>query len=157
MARALLATLVALSFTGAASWHGAALRLRPTPSRTAAVTLCDAPAPKPKKRSVRYLREDEMEAHVAAAAREQGLDDSAAKMIAACSRNIYALGCLYHPDTVARIASVCSPAAKAGEPWAILLTNCIAGKMPRLRSQATAAARMAAAQRKRAAAPPAGA
>ena len=84
-------------------------RKRPASAKTAA-----ADGAKPKKRSVRYLREDEMEAHVAAAAREQGLDDSAAKMIAACSRNIYALGCLYHPDTVARIASVCSPAAKAG-------------------------------------------
>merc|ERR1740123_2797619 len=130
----------------------ARISLQHAPVRTA-----PAPKPKPKKRSVRYLREEEMEAHVAAAAREQGLDDSAAKVIASCSRNIYALGCMYHPDMVARLASVCSPAAKAGEPWAVLLTKCIAGKMPRLRSPATAAARMAAAQRKRPAAPPPGA
>ena len=59
--------------------HGAASAARVAAPARLALRITCAALRRPKKRSVRYLREDEMEAHVAAAACDQGLDDSAAK------------------------------------------------------------------------------
>jgi hypothetical protein len=80
------------------------------------------------------------------AAIEQGFEKAQALMLASCGRNIYALGCDYHPNTITLLQELCSKPANNGEPWAVLLQRCVAGQMPRLRSTETANARMAAAR-----------
>ena len=105
-----------------------------------------------KKVSVRYIPEQEMEQLAYNASLEQGFEESQAMMLAACCRNIYAIGAGYHPTTVTLIEEVCKAQAAKGEPWAVLMLELLAGRMPKLRSEKTAVARSAAAQRKRAAA-----
>ena len=80
------------------------------------------------------------------AAVAQGFDEAQAIMLASCGRNMYALGCDYHPSTITLLEELCKGPADAGEAWAILLQRCVAGQMPRLRSAETATARMAAAK-----------
>ena len=87
-----------------------------------------------------------MQENVQAAAIAQGFDEAQAVMLASCGRNMYALGCDYHPSTTTLLQELCRAPAEAGEPWALLLLRCVAGQMPRLRSAETAAARMAAAR-----------
>ena len=87
-----------------------------------------------------------METRVREAALAQGFDDAQALMLASCGRNVYAIGCNYHPSTITLLQEICREPAEAGEPWSQLLLRCIAGQMPRLRSTETAAARMAAAR-----------
>jgi len=87
-----------------------------------------------------------MEERVQAAALAQGFDEAQAVMLASCGRNMYALGCDYHPSTITLLQELCRKDAEAGEPWAVLLLRCVAGQMPRLRSAETASARMAAAK-----------
>lgn len=105
-----------------------------------------------KKVAVRYIPEQEMEQLAYNASLEQGFEEPQALMLAACCRNIYAIGSGYHPTTVTLIEEVCKTQADKGEPWAVLMIELLAGRMPKLRSEATAVARSAAAQRKRAAA-----
>ena len=95
---------------------------------------------------IRYIKETEMEERVQAAALAQGFDEAQAVMLASCGRNMYALGCDYHPSTITLLQELCRKDAEAGEPWAVLLLRCVAGQMPRLRSAETASARMAAAK-----------
>ena len=115
----------------------------------AAVRL-QGPKPKPKaprQRAVRYIPEEEMQAHVLAAATDAGFEEGQAMMLAACGRNIYAIGSGYHPNVVTILEEICrSAAAKEDGGWAILLQRCLDGSMPRLRSEQTANARMAAAR-----------
>ena len=66
-----------------------------------------------------------MEAAVA-----QGFDDGQAQMLVACGRNIYAIGCDYHPNTITLLQNLPKPADK-GESWAVLLSRCLGGQMPR--------------------------
>ena len=87
-----------------------------------------------------------MEERVQAAALAQGFDEAQAVMLASCGRNMYALGCDYHPSTITLLQELCRKPAEEGEAWATLLLRCIAGQMPRLRSSETAKARMAAAK-----------
>lgn len=87
-----------------------------------------------------------MENVVKQTATAQGFDDGQATMLAGCARNMYALGCDYHPSTITLLQELCRAPAEAGESWAVLLLRCIAGQMPRLRSAETAKARMAAAK-----------
>ena len=87
-----------------------------------------------------------MEAHVLESATAQGFDAGQAKMLAACARNVYAMGCGYHPNTITMLHELCRGDADRGEPWAVLLLRCVDGKMPRLRSTETANVRMAAAR-----------
>ena len=96
------------------------------------------------RRAVRYITAREMEANVQEAAREMGFDEGQALMLGSCGRNIYAMGCGYHMTTRTILEEICSNAAD--EPWALLLQRCMDGSMPRLRSEATASARMAAAR-----------
>ena len=102
-----------------------------------------------RKVSVRYITEDEMEALAYNASLQKGFEPSQAMMLAACTRNIYAIGTGYHPTTVTMIEEVCKEQAKEGAAWAVLMLELLAGRMPRLRSEKTAAARSAAAARKR--------
>ena len=88
----------------------------------------------------------EMEESVKAAALSQGFEEGQAIMLASCARNMYALGCDYHPSTITLLQELCRKPTEAGEAWAVLLLRCVAGQMPRLRSAETAAARMAAAK-----------
>ena len=101
---------------------------------------------------MRYIPELEMESNLRAAAIKQGFDAVQADMLAACGRNIYAMGCEYPPNTVTMLQEICRAAA-ADESWPVLLGKCIAGEMPRLRSAETATVRLqaakAAADRKR--------
>ena len=106
-------------------------------------------APASRKVSVRYITEDEMEALAYNASLQKGFEPSQAMMLAACTRNIYAIGTGYHPTTVTLIEEVCKEQAKEGAAWAVLMLELLAGRMPRLRSEKTAAARSAAAARKR--------
>ena len=106
-------------------------------------------APAGRKVSVRYITEDEMEALAYNASLQKGFEPSQAMMLAACTRNIYAIGTGYHPTTVTMIEEVCKEQAKEGAAWAVLMLELLAGRMPRLRSEKTAAARSAAAARKR--------
>ena len=96
-----------------------------------------------------------MQDHVRAAAVEQGFEEAQAEMLAACARNIYAIGCQYHPNTITILQEICKRASSDGEPWALLLQRCISGQMGRLRSDESAVARLqaarSAAQRRRAA------
>lgn len=98
-----------------------------------------------------------MGALVEQAAVAKGFDAEQATMLAACSRNIYAVGCGYHPSIVTSLEEICKGPAADGAGWAVLLLRCLDGQMPRLRSAETAAARLgaarAAAQRRKA--PPA--
>ena len=98
-----------------------------------------------------------MESLVREAAIGLDFDEGQANMLGACGRNIYAMGCGYHPTTVTILEEICN--ANTQESWAILLLRCLEGTMPRLRSEATATARMnaarAAAARRRAMAAPA--
>lgn len=86
-----------------------------------------------------------MQSHIEAAALAQGFDEAQAIMLACCGRNIYTLGCDYHPSTITLLQELCRGPVEANEPWAILLLRCVAGQMPRLRSAETASVRMAAA------------
>eukprot|EP00310_Coccolithus_braarudii_P009010 CAMPEP_0183360724 /NCGR_PEP_ID=MMETSP0164_2-20130417/55980_1 /TAXON_ID=221442 /ORGANISM="Coccolithus pelagicus ssp braarudi, Strain PLY182g" /LENGTH=129 /DNA_ID=CAMNT_0025535147 /DNA_START=102 /DNA_END=492 /DNA_ORIENTATION=+ len=104
-----------------------------------------------KGRAIRYIPESEMEKEVLNAAQSAGVEEGEARMFAACSRNVYGLGCVYPEPTLTRLESLCMPAAKEGEPWALLMVQCLRGKLPRLRSEPTASARMAAAKRRSAA------
>ena len=106
-------------------------------------------APASRKVSVRYISEEEMEALAYNASLQKGFEPSQAMMLAACTRNIYAIGTGYHPTTVTLIEEVCKEQAKEGAAWAVLMLELLAGRMPRLRSEKTAAARSAAAARKR--------
>ena len=87
-----------------------------------------------------------MEENVRGAALAQGFDETRAVMLASCGRNMYALGCDYHPNTITLLQELCRAPAEAGEPWATLLLRCVAGQMPRLRSAETAQVRMRAAK-----------
>jgi hypothetical protein len=118
-------------------------------SRQAARVDARMQAPASRKVSVRYISEDEMEALAYNASLQMGFEPSQAMMLAACTRNIYAIGTGYHPTTVALIEEVCKEQAKEGAAWAVLMLEVLAGRMPRLRSEKTAAARSAAAARKR--------
>lgn len=80
------------------------------------------------------------------AAREQGFEQTQALMLASCARNMYAIGCGYHPNTMTLLQEICRQPAEQGEAWAVLLLRCVAGQMPRLRSAETAQVRMAAAK-----------
>ena len=102
-----------------------------------------------RKVSVRYITEDEMESLAYNASLQKGFEPSQAMMLAACTRNIYAIGTGYHPTTVTLIEEICKEPAKEGAAWAVLMLELLAGRMPRLRSEKTAAARSAAAARKR--------
>jgi hypothetical protein len=93
---------------------------------------------------VRYIPETEMEKFVREAALQLDFDDGQARMLGACGRNIYAMDCGYPPTTVTILEEICS--ANADESWAALLSRCLDGSMPRLRSEATATARMNAAR-----------
>jgi hypothetical protein len=104
-------------------------------------------APASRKVSVRYIKEDQMEALAYNASLQEGFEPSTAMMLAACTRNIYAIGTGYHPTTVTLIEKVCREQAKEGAAWAMLMLEVLAGRMPRLRSEKTAAARSAAASR----------
>ena len=95
-------------------------------------------------RAVRYIPEAEMETLVRDAALRLDFDEGQADMLGACGRNIYAMGCGYHPTTVTIFEEICG--ANANEAWATLLLRCVEGTMPRLRSEATATARMNAAR-----------
>ena len=121
-------------------WHGRQVA-RPSNARMQ--------APASRKVSVRYITEEEMEALAYNASLQKGFEPSQAMMLAACTRNIYAIGTGYHPTTVTLIEEVCKEQAKTGEAWAVLMLELLAGRMPRLRSEKTAAARSAAAARKR--------
>jgi hypothetical protein len=99
-----------------------------------------------RKVKVRYLREQEMESFVQEAAAAQGFDETQSIMLASCARNIYSMGCNYHPSTITLLQEICREPAEQGESWAILLLRCAAGQMPRLRSKDTADVRMAAAK-----------
>ena len=46
------------------------------------------------------MREAEMQDLVLNAAREQGFEQTQALMLASCARNMYAIGCGYHPNTM---------------------------------------------------------
>ena len=95
---------------------------------------------------MRYLPEAAMQEHVRTAAVAQGFDDAQALMLSSCARNIYSIGCEYHPSTITILEEICRAPSAAGEAWAVLLTRCLDGAMPRLRSSETAAARIAAAR-----------
>ena len=109
--------------------------------RIAAVAAADAAGQK-KRPSLRYITEAEMEERVLAAAIEQGVPAGEAQMYASCSRNIYSIGCVYPTVTVERLEQLLIGPAKAGEGWALLMLQCSRGKLPRLRSEGTALARM---------------
>ena len=98
----------------------------------------------PSPRKGRYIPEAEMETHVQNTARELGFDEQQAVKLGACGRNIYSMGCGYHPTTVTTLEQVCGRASE--QAWAVLLLRCMSGAMPRLRSEFTASARMAAAR-----------
>lgn len=116
-------------------------------ARSPAVFLSeDGGAAARQSQSVRYITEGEMEEAVRTAALEQGLPAAEAQMYASCSRNIYGIGCVYPNVTLASIEEILLPAAKAGEGWALLMLQCARGKLPRLRSEGTALARMRAAR-----------
>ena len=88
-----------------------------------------------------------MEDKLHAAAVKSGFAEDQALMLAACGRNIYAIGSGYHPNTVTVLEEICRPAAEEEDGgWAVLLLRCLDGSMPRLRSEPTANARMAAAR-----------
>ena len=87
-----------------------------------------------------------MQQLVMEAAVAQGFDDGQAQMLASCGRNIYAIGCDYHPNTITLLQELCQKPADKGESWAVLLSRCLGGQMPRLRSTETARIRMAAAK-----------
>ena len=87
-----------------------------------------------------------MQQLVREAALEQGFDEGQAEMLASCGRNIYAIGCDYHPTTITLLQELCKGPAGKGEAWAVLLDRCVSGQMPRLRSAETARVRMAAAK-----------
>ena len=97
-------------------------------------------------RTVRYIPEQEMAEHVREAALSQRFDEAQAEMLGSCGRNIYAMGCVYHPNTITLLQEICRQPAEGGEPWAVLLLRCVAGQMPRLRSAETARVRMDAAR-----------
>ena len=105
-------------------------------------------------RTVRYITESEMETEVRAAALAQGFEETQAAMLGSCGRNIYAIGCEYHPTTGTMLQELCQEPAKSGEAWALVLLRCVDGQMPRLRSNDAARVRIeaarAAAARKRA-------
>ena len=120
--------------------------------RAAGRGAASAPA---RGRTVRYITEQEMESEVRAAAMSQGFDEAKAAMLASCGRNIYSIGCEYHPSTLTVLEELCKPASREGETWALVLLRCMSGQMPRLRSLDAArirldAARAAARRRKRA-------
>lgn len=85
-----------------------------------------------------------MEGLVRGAASRLSFPPSEATMLAACARHIYSLGSGYHPTTNTILEEIC--AENEGEAWARLLRGCIRGEMPRLRSEATANARIQAAR-----------
>jgi hypothetical protein len=94
---------------------------------------------------VRYITELEMQSSVQASAIAEGFDEAQASMLSSCARNIYSMGCQYHPNTVTLLQELCASKSAKGEPWAELLKRCISGQMPRLRSSETASVRMKAA------------
>jgi len=98
-------------------------------------------------RSVRYIPEEDMELEVRAAALNQGFDELQADMLASCARNVYAIGCEYHPNTATLLQELCAAPAAKGDAWALMLQRCLQGEMPRLRSNDAARVRMEAAQR----------
>ena len=67
-------------------------------------------------RAVRYIPEREMDAFVRDAALTLEFDEGQANMLGACGKNIYAMGCGYHPTTVTILEEICS--ANKVEPWA---------------------------------------
>lgn len=102
-----------------------------------------------------YIPEDEMEANIHAEAIAQGYNEANATMLAACGRNMYALGVKYIEETNKLVEDLLIPPAKEGKAWAILILKCICDEMPRLRSPEAAEMRMRAAEaaaRKKAAA-----
>ena len=100
-------------------------------------------------RSIRYIGEDEMESLIIGAAKAGGAPDDKAAMIGAIGRNIYGIGCTYPMASVRKLEQICLEPAKEGEAWALLMLQCARGKLPRLRSESTASARMRAARKKR--------
>lgn len=87
-----------------------------------------------------------MESNVQEAALAQGFEPTQAAMLASCGRQMYSIGCEYHPNTLTLLQELCRTPAKEGESWAILLLRCIEGQMPRLRSVEAASLRMEAAR-----------
>ena len=87
-----------------------------------------------------------MQSFLMTAALEQGFEETQATMLASCGRNIYAIGCEYHPNTYTMLQEICQVAARKGAPWAQLMVRCIDGQMPRLRSYETATMRLTAAK-----------
>lgn len=116
-----------------------ALRCHAAPPRSSGLLM--------QRKSVRYIPEDEMQQCLSAAALAQGMDETQSVVLAACGRNIYGIGCIYGEETMVLLERVCISPAKAGESWALLMLQCLRGKLPRLRSESTATARMAAARR----------
>ena len=98
-------------------------------------------------RSVRYIPEEDMELEVRAAALDQGFDELQADMLASCARNVYSIGCEYHPNTATLLQELCAAGAAKDDAWALMLQRCLQGEMPRLRSNDAARVRMEAAQR----------
>ena len=81
---------------------------RSADTREHAPVRMQAPA---RKVSVRYITEEEMEALAYNASLQKGFEPSQAMMLAACTRNIYAIGTGYHPTTVTLIEEVCKEQA----------------------------------------------
>ena len=87
-----------------------------------------------------------MQSQVLAAALDRGFDETQAAMLAACGRNIYSIGCEYHPNTSTLLQELCTDAASKGEAWALVLLRCVNGQLPRLRSNDAARVRIEAAR-----------
>ena len=124
----------------------------PIPMRASARTASQhsprtVPTLMQQSRKVRYISEGEMQELLCASGKAQGMDPARAMMLAAVGRNIYGIGSVYPAETVAELQKLCVVPARQGEPWALLMINCLRGKLPRLRSESTASARMAAAKR----------
>ena len=128
---------------------GLVFNLRPMKPNGRQAARVDAQMQAPTKVSVRYITEEEMETLAYDASLQKGFEPSQAMMLAACTRNIYAIGTVYHPTTVTLIEEICKEQSKTGAAWAVLMLELLAGRMPRLRSEKTATARSAAAAKKR--------
>ena len=121
--------------------------LAPQPVQRASTPMAAADSGAPTRRAVRYIPEDQLEAAAREAALAQGIPASRALALAACCRNIYGIGCAYPAETLSRVEELCRKPASEGEGWAVLMQQCLRGKLPRLRCEQTALARMAAARR----------
>ena len=119
---------------------------QPLQRASAPIAAADSGAP-PKRRAVKYMPEEKLEEAAREAALAQGIPESRALALAACCRNIYGIGCAYPAETLSRVEDLCRKPAAEGEGWAVLMQQCLRGRLPRLRCEQTALARMAAARR----------